>query len=129
MQSEAPSAGTKMMNDTLKNLINILNRCKEKYATDYNHYGDIAVQIIELVDELGGAGEYHNKKVTVSIDYRHDLSNEEHIKVMQIVLKNKNPHIGIVGIKVIVLLHDKPFFAMVHHIYWYEKLFDVELKK
>jgi len=94
------------------------------------HYGDvgdkIVLQIIELVDELGGAGVYSHKKVSVKIDYRVALKNDESYRVMQILFDNEDLYSGIKGIKIIIMLGEdvlEPFFAMVHNVYWYEKLF------
>jgi len=97
------------------------------------HYGDvgdkIVLQIIKLVDELGGAGVYTHKKVTVKIDYRVDLKSYDQTKLMQIIFDNEDLYSGIKGIKIIIMLDKdvlEPFFAMVHHVCWYEKLFNEE---
>jgi len=97
------------------------------------HYGDvgdkIVLQIIKLVDELGGAGLYTHKKVSVKIDYRVALKSYDQTKFMQIIFDNEELYSGIEGIKIIIMLDEKyvePFFAMVHNVYWYEKLFNEE---
>ena len=141
-----------MNKKTLESLIGVLNRCQEEYSFFANlapvldilngedespqskiqmdilheHYGTLcdktALELIALVDALGEAGAYQLKDVLVKIAYRTDKQK----KLLQIVMDNPRFSYAASGMKVIIILGNKPILALVHHILWYEKLFNEE---